>query len=295
VVVVRYNPPASQDPQQLDEAILWLHEYGHTKNLKHRNDSNAVMNLNIEPAHLNISSNECSVYLGLTNATSSQPSQVAPATVEEFVRRVYIHGVPFEQAKRYTAAANVRTLAAMLGDHSQEQYWPNVVATLGAIGTPEASKQLVSFVSQGEGKLSPAAFRAKTSALVAMGYVLGQSGRQSVLNYLVKQADPISWSNVRWSTPSSSDTTDRDLTLARGAVAALGLSGDPKAQVVLRNLELGAPTDPTFNSQIRKSAQYALNESKAVRETGFDAYVIEKERLSDDPSIQKEIPKAKPQ
>lgn len=295
MVVVRYNPSVSDDPQQVDEAILWLHEYGHTRNLKHRNDSNAVMNPTIDSSHLNVSASECSAYLGVTSAASSQSAQPAAASVEDFVHRVYIHGVPFEQAKRYKSKADVKTLTAILQDHSQERYWANAVSTLGIIGTPEASEQLVSFVSRGEGNLSPAAFRAKTSAVVAMGYVLGQSGRQSVLNYLVKSADPKSWANVSWSIPSSSDTGERDLTLAKGAVAALGVSGDPKAQTALRDLQLGGRIDTAFSSQIQKSAGYALNESKAVQQKGFDAYVIANEQRRVDPAAQIETPKTKPQ
>lgn len=295
MVVVRYNPPVSEDPQQLEETILWLHEYGHTKNLRHRSDSDAVMNPVIAPSHLRINSSECSAYLGLANAASSRNAQTSPATVRDFVSRVYIHGVPFEQAKQYRTVEDVKKLAAILGDHSQERYWPNVVTTLGMIGTREASQQLVAFLGHGEGKLSPDAFRAKTTALIAMGYVLGQSGRQSTLDYLAERADPESWSNAMWSAPSTSDTKERDLILARSAVAALGLSGDPKAEPVLRDLEHGKTIHTPFNSQIPRSAAYALDENKVVRETGFDTYVMDKERLRSDPSIPKEIPKQTPQ
>jgi hypothetical protein len=87
----------------------------------------------------------------------------------------------------------------------------------------------------------------------------------------------------------------RDVTLARGAVAALGLSGDPKAQEVLRSLEAGKAADAQFTSQIQKSAQSALNESMVVRQKGFDAYVMEKERFKTDPSTQTETPKQRPE
>src|SRR5262249_31936486 len=45
------------------EGILWAHEYGHTKGLDHRNDSNAVMNPTVGPTRLMINASECNAYL----------------------------------------------------------------------------------------------------------------------------------------------------------------------------------------------------------------------------------------
>jgi hypothetical protein len=54
-VVVRYTPS--------QEGILWLHEYGHTRGLSHRNnDPNAVMNGLIAPTRLWVNSSECTAY-----------------------------------------------------------------------------------------------------------------------------------------------------------------------------------------------------------------------------------------
>jgi hypothetical protein len=45
------------------EGILWLHEYGHTRGLPHRNnDPNAVMNGTIGPTRLRVNSSECTAY-----------------------------------------------------------------------------------------------------------------------------------------------------------------------------------------------------------------------------------------
>jgi hypothetical protein len=44
------------------EGILWAHEYGHTKGLNHRSDSDAVMNGTISNTRLKVTSTECTAY-----------------------------------------------------------------------------------------------------------------------------------------------------------------------------------------------------------------------------------------
>ena len=54
IVVVRAHPE--------EEGVLWLHEFGHLKNIDHRNQTNAVMNKVIRPSNKLLNSNECSRY-----------------------------------------------------------------------------------------------------------------------------------------------------------------------------------------------------------------------------------------
>ena len=44
------------------EGILWAHEYGHTRGLPHRNDSNAVMNGSIAPSRTRVNTTECEAF-----------------------------------------------------------------------------------------------------------------------------------------------------------------------------------------------------------------------------------------
>ncbi len=44
------------------EGILWAHEYGHNRGLRHRNDSNAVMNPVLGSTRRRVNSNECAAY-----------------------------------------------------------------------------------------------------------------------------------------------------------------------------------------------------------------------------------------
>ena len=55
-VVVRHTPT--------EEGILWAHEYGHTRNLPHRDsDPVAVMHPTIIPSHLQVTNGECKAFL----------------------------------------------------------------------------------------------------------------------------------------------------------------------------------------------------------------------------------------
>ena len=55
MVVVRFNSGL--------EGILWAHEYGHTRGLRHRNSSTAVMNGTIGNSRRRVNSSECSRFL----------------------------------------------------------------------------------------------------------------------------------------------------------------------------------------------------------------------------------------
>lgn len=276
IVVVRWTPSLSQDPNQDEEGILWAHEYGHTKNLQHRSDPDAVMNPVLSPSHLKINQTECNAYLERSSSPAMAMVRNAAVNVEDFVHQIYIHGVPFEQARSFNSQDDVSKLAQLLRDPAQQPYWANAATTLGMSATPEASQQLVNFIGQGSGVLSPDAYRAKASAIIAMGYVLGQSGRQPALAYLQQKAYPNSWT-VSWSSPFTSNPNERNLQLARSAIAALGLSGNDKAQSVLENIQPKHTLLPPMKAQYSQSVSEAIRESHEVRSVGFDKYVLTNE------------------
>jgi hypothetical protein len=279
MVVVRWAPPVSEDPNQIEEGILWAHEYGHTKNLQHRNDDDAVMNPIIGPTHLKVNVGECNAYLERGSGTAAAVISNPALSVEDFVHKIYIHGVPFRTGRTYTSKADVEKLGQILHDPSQQAFWANAATTLGMVATPDASAQLASFISQGSGILSPDAYRAKSSAIIAMGYVLGQSGRQPPLQYLQQKANPDSWQTVGWSSPFTTDTKQRNLQLARSAIAALGFSGNSKAQSILKSIKPSHNRIPPAKDEFSQSLSQALDENRKVRSVGFDKYVIANEEL----------------
>lgn len=94
-----------------NEGILWAHEFGHNQGLHHRNDStNNVMNEQSNATSRRVNEVECNAFKGQKGQTAAteaitrtQTSTVGgePIPVEEFVTKIYLHGLPLAQAATY--------------------------------------------------------------------------------------------------------------------------------------------------------------------------------------------------
>jgi hypothetical protein len=256
------------------------------KGLNHRNDdANAIMNGVIGATRRRVNGNECTAYLvlpasgALAAATGGPPQPQtggAPAMdVQDFVRQTFVHGVPYEDASRYGAAA-VPTLLAMLSDPSQAQYWPNIVVVLGMIGEEAAVEPLISFIQAGGGKPGATQYRARTSALMSLGYIVNKTGSPRALAYLRDGVRPETWEtrSVTGTAPFQASTVERDNDFSKYAILGLALSGKPEAAETLRSLQQAAPTERqrSFQAQVGDMVSDALNEHQAVATEGLAGY-----------------------
>jgi FG-GAP-like repeat len=269
------------------EGILWAHEFGHNKGLNHRNDdANAVMNGTIGSTRRRVNASECAAYrtapatVAVAAAGPPQPQLAgAPAQMDirDFVRQVFIHGVPFEEASRYDPSA-VPTLLAMLRDPAEEDFWATIAVVLGMIGDERVVEPMISFIQSGAGPAgpSPAEYRAKTSALMSLGYLVNRTGNQRALNYLQESVRPDAWAarNMAGTAPFQASTAERDIDLSKHAILGLALSGRPEAAQTLRSLQQPAGTDAAraFQAQIRDLVSEALNEHQRVSSQGLSDY-----------------------
>jgi hypothetical protein len=273
------------------EGILWAHEYGHNKGLSHRNDVNAVMNPTIGSTRRRVNQTECNAYRtlpGLGAATGTVLAQYSAATptedhgqsggrgdVKEFVRQIYIHGVPYEQASQF-GAESVPTLVEMLNDPAAAPYWANVVVVLGMIGDPQALDPLISFIDRPHaGILERQQYAAKTSALMSLGFLINRSGSREALNYLKKRVDPQSWEGSQVGRAQfQASTAERNLDFSRYAVLGLALSGDPEAATVLRRLQDRPSTrgEQALQAQMGDTISEALREHAEIAEKGLAEY-----------------------
>jgi hypothetical protein len=266
------------------EGMLWAHEFGHNKGLSHRDDTSAVMNPFICSTCRGVNSTECNAYrtlpatVLLAQAESPQPQQSGsgPMDVRDFVHQTFIHGVSFEDASRYGTSA-VPTLLAMLRDPAEEQYWPNIVVVLGMIGDEQAVEPLISFIQNGDqARLSSAHYRAKTSALMSLGYIINKTGNQRALNYLRESASPETWAakSVAGTAPFQASTTERNIDFSKHAILGLALSGRPEAAEILRTLQQPTGTDAqrAFQAQVSDLVSEALNEHQKISREGLTNY-----------------------
>src|SRR4051812_14932644 len=83
------------------------------------------------------------------NTSGAAPQSIS---INEFVKRVYVHGVPFEEAVQYGSTVTPE-LIKMLEDPSYAPYWSNVVVTLGMVGDSRAIKPMLKFLQAGTGEI----------------------------------------------------------------------------------------------------------------------------------------------
>jgi hypothetical protein len=276
LAIVRFTPTL--------EGILWAHEFGHNKGRGHRDaDPNAVMNGTIGSTHRRIDSAERDAFLtptvGTLVAATVMPHQSgAPGLMDirDFVRQVFIHGVPYQEASKYDASV-VPTLLGMLNDPAEEAYWPNIVVVLGMIGDEQAVEPLISFIEADvQGGLSREHYAAKTSAMMALGYLINKTGNQRALTYLTDSVAPETWAarGMAGTAPFQASTAERDRDFSKHAILGLALSGRPEAAQALRSLQQPAATEAqrAFQAQVSGLVSEALAEHQRIATQGLKDY-----------------------
>jgi hypothetical protein len=199
--------------------------------------------------------------------------------IRDFVRRLFIHGIPYEEFMRYGPNV-IPTLLEMLADPREERAWPNIVIVLGVLGDDRALTPLISFIEQNNGgKLDYNRYQAKRNAIFALGYLVNKSSNQEALAYLKAGLDPSVWAKrgITWTSPEYETAADRNRELSRIAIIALGVSGDPSAQKALRALLIPAPTgtEREFREQMSGVISEALKANQRIAEEGLAAYYRE--------------------
>ncbi|OGG46038.1 MAG: hypothetical protein A3F84_01840 [Candidatus Handelsmanbacteria bacterium RIFCSPLOWO2_12_FULL_64_10] len=190
--------------------------------------------------------------------------------VRAFVRQTFIHGVPYEQASRFTSA-DATVLLEMLGNAQERAFWPNVVVTLGVIGDERGVDPLIAFFNREvSGTLSSSEYSAKTSVLMSLGYLVNRSKNLKALTYLVDSLNPETWATRRlnWVSPYHPTEAERNQQLTAMAVMGLALSGHPIAREALVALQArlgaGAPE--------RALVEEALRAHEVIAREGLAAY-----------------------
>ena len=243
---------------------LWAHEYGHNMGLVHTTTIRYLMYATYDPVELRnkVSPDECSAYrsgVAAGPSTGSLTLGQAPP-VEEFVRRAHHHGVSYAEARQYSAAG-VPVLLRMLADPGESPSWENIVAVLGIIGDESVVAPLIAFLREGNGTLTPDEYRAKSTVLIALGYVVNHTGSRLALDYLLHSANPEEWNTrtLRWSSPFHATASKRNARLSSTAQLGLALSGAPEAGTLLR-------------SRAMEPGQNAFQEFRAISRLGLARY-----------------------
>jgi hypothetical protein len=259
LAVVRFTPS--------QEAILWTHEFGHTTGSPHRDGGGALMQPFIGADHRGVDQGECTRLIAGSEVVQSGSTMVAartavasdravpasgrassgmilasatgPEPVQTFVRKGFFEGVPYNQAKLYSDD-DVPELQRLLQDPAAEDTWRNVVGTLGAIGTERAKEVLITYLfADPDGRLSPAAYIAKSDVPVALGWLVHKSDDREALELLINATDGNWWvaQGIDWSTPIHRNREDLIASLVTKAIIGLTLSGTEEAEIRLAQLQ----------------------------------------------------------
>jgi hypothetical protein len=274
------------------EGILWFHEHGHVKGLAHVDvglqpeASTNIMHPDIYRTHTMVTPQQCAHYeapylaiAGLPSSASQLVEDTAgtsqPVPLSSFIQHVFIEGLPWAEAERYSAA-DVPALLSELSHPGQNVYLPTVVGTLGVIGDVSAVQPLINFIEQGEGRLDDADYGARKGALLALGHILSRNSNPQALQYLNQGLDPAYWEKtLKWQLPYDAPTSARDWQMVKAATWALGLSGKPEgsqavgrlqSRILTMNETIKAPSD--LQEVIRES----LSANATVAKIGIREY-----------------------
>lgn len=243
---------------------LWAHEYGHNVGLVHTTTIRYLMYATYDVAEPRnkVSANDCSAYRSGVAAGEPAASMTLGQTlpVQEFVRQAHHHGVSYGEALRYSAMA-VPLLLRMLADPTELPYWENIVAMLGIIGAESVVAPLIAFLREGNGTLTPDEYRAKSTVLIALGYVVNHTRSRLALDYLLQSANPEEWNTrtLRWSSPFHATASQRNARLSSTTLLGLALSGAPEAGTLLR-------------SRAMEPGQNVFQEFRAISRLGLARY-----------------------
>ena len=176
--------------------------------------------------------------LGLFLVVSPLIVSAQEMDIRDFVHTIYIEGMPYDAANAYTTEV-VPTLLEMLQDENEAPYWSNIAVTLCIIGDESAVDPLISFIEENvEGGVPDSLYRAKSSAVMALGYLINKSGNQRALDYLLEAVDPDTWARreIHWRTSAQASTESRNVDLSSMAILGLALSGRPEAASALNRV-----------------------------------------------------------
>jgi len=202
-----------------------------------------------------------------------------PMEISDFVKQVFVEGLPYDKANQYDASV-VPELLEILEDPEREAHWANVVIVLGVIGDERAVEPLLAFIEKGvEGQMSYRHHVARDGALVGLGYLVNKTGNEKALNYLKAGVIPETWEAKKITGIASyeSSTAERNENLSKRAIVSLGLSGNPSAAEALRLLQkpMDAETKKAFQSQISGLVSQALKDNEKISNKGLSAYYRE--------------------
>jgi hypothetical protein len=197
-------------------------------------------------------------------------------SVSEFVHKVYVSGIPYDEASQYKSS-DVPFLIQMLEDPNEKPYWANIALLLEIIGDEKALSSLIAFIERDPGgELTESHYVAKTSAIMGLGYLINKSNSKKALNYLVAGASPDAWEKRKitgLTTKWHATVEERNLDMAKYAILGLALAGTKESGQALLRLQTQAASSTNIAAQQEAGViSQALSEHQKIVNEGLSGY-----------------------
>ena len=265
-----------------DNAILWTHEYLHNVGRKHRTGIDLVMNPYHGSMDRIINGAECGALIPYcdmpipkgtdavaeTIVVAEVSTEEADRDVRSFVKKRYVHGMPYSEAVAF-GPADVPILLEVLDNDKDQVNHPNVVSLLGIIGNDPAKEALIQFISQAETKLHNSnTYQATLAAVMSLGYIVNRTGDQDLIAFLRKRVEgldePIGNSKEAGQTQAQPLVRLEASDVARAAVWGLALGGTRESRNALRTL-----AKRTFSHDSKQLIDDAIRAHTTVQQNGL--------------------------
>ncbi len=253
--VVLWNDNASLNQS------LFLHEYGHIKNLKHMCGDTYLMSPVLASGEVFVTDDQCDAIKGAPKPMAAC-DDLGPSSIVEFVSRRYIHGIPLNKAAQFESK-QLDEIRVMLSDHKSEEFWPNIVTVLGVAGDEGDDQMLIRFLKQAP-DATEGAYRARLGVPIALARLSNKTISDKGLNYLKKGVKPEFWQKKRIRLSANDTEEDSAQQLAKTTILSLGIVRSKKLDVqqVLKHLKAKHSKfldDESVQQLIDGSIQYNLS------------------------------------
>jgi hypothetical protein len=92
-------------PVNFAEGALWAHEHGHNLGLCDVSTDSRVMNGSLDPSNTTLTRTECDAFEGSAKGPETCPALTPAGNLTQFIRRHYLHGTPYAEARSYSGEA----------------------------------------------------------------------------------------------------------------------------------------------------------------------------------------------
>ena len=209
----------------------------------------------------------------------SSAAQGGCPNVVDFVRSIYIEGMPYDAAKK-CATEDTQALLAMLHDRADAPYWPNVTMVLGLSGDTRMARRLIMFVhGDGSGDWTSTIYRGRVSGITALGYLVHESKDDHglAMNYLIDSTEPDAWTgrDIPWLKARMRAGGAEWLPEQLGVSSVMGLTLTGRCRAARALAELRAKKEGV-NARVQQVAIALQTDQKAIMAHGLSEYYRER-------------------